>query len=665
MRLKENNLYVVADDHGQLTGPDNGLYRRDTRFLKRLEWRVNGEPPTVLSTHSPEPYRFSQHLTEPNLAVTQRLELRRRGRLDGQRYVETIRARAFDDLSGHATPDDHYAPDARLLELRLEADFFDMFEVRGLKPIARDITVDVTPDGLTFQYLGQDGIQRRTEVLVEPLGEVRGSGPRRTVSWTIPQGGLELTVTVTPLQDGQPAPASHNEDLPADYAAFRDTMAVRVANPLVQRVFDQAKNDLRALLFDVPGGVIPAAGIPWFVAPFGRDSLIVALMTLPWQPRISLGALKYLAARQGRVFDPQTREAPGKILHEERVGEATNTRRTPHRPYYGNVDATPLWICVLGEYVRWTGDHDAARALEPNLRAALAWMDGPDGDPDGDGLLEYIPHRGGITCMGWKDSADSVFDADGHDLSAPIALIEVQGYAYRARLDAAMLLRGGHDEAGAEQQERKAEALRARVEDLFWLPESGFYAHALDADKQPARVLTSNAGQLLWSGLPSPERAKLVAERLFGPELWSGWGVRTVGQAAARYNPVSYHNGSVWPHDNAMIALGLARYGLNDAAARIASAQLEAATLTPDARLPELFAGYSREQIPGLPDSPPVPYPASCHPQAWAAATPFALLQAVTGFGPNATGAVAAVPGPWGAVGVLVSRQGRLQSAVE
>ncbi|HEX2864851.1 MAG TPA: glycogen debranching N-terminal domain-containing protein [Deinococcales bacterium] len=660
MRLKENNLYVVADENGQFTGPDNGLYRRDTRYLKRLEWRVNGETPTVLSTHSPEPYRFSQHLTEPHLAATQRLELRRRGRLDGQRYVETMRARAFDDLSGHATPDG-YATDVRQLELKLEADFLDMFEVRGLKPIPREVNAEVRDDGLAFTYQGKDGKARATLVELHPMGEVRGSGARRTVCWTIPQDGLELTLTITPLLDGQPAPASHNQDLTAGYAQFRAGMPVHVANPLVQRVFDQSTNDLRALLFDVPQGVIPAAGIPWFVAPFGRDSLIVSLMTLPWQPSLAEGTLRYLAAHQGTKFDPATREAPGKILHEERVGEATNTGRTPHRPYYGTVDATPLWLGVLGEYVRWTGDLDLARTLEPNLRAALAWMDGPDGDPDGDGLLEYIPHVGGITCMGWKDSGDSVFDAQGHDLTAPIALVEVQGYAYRARLEAAHILRALGDETEAATQETKAKALRERVETLFWLPDLGYYAHALDAAKQPARVLTSNTGQLLWSGLPVPDRARAVSENLFSPELWSGWGVRTIAKGSPRFNFVSYHNGSVWPHDNAMIALGLARYGLNEAAARIATAQLEAAALAPDARLPELFAGYTREQIQGLPDSPPVPYPASCHPQAWAAATPFALLQAVTGFTATTNGRRDTIPSPWGTVSVLVLRRGQLE----
>ena len=679
MRLKENTLYMVTDERGQISGGESGLYDRDTRMLSRLEWFVGDAHPTVLSTHTPEPYRFSQHATEANLGSTQRLEFRRRGQLDGANYVETLRLRPFDDLAPHA----HWGrtqPDLRSLELRLDADFADMFEVRGLPPINKDVSVNVVQNGLEYAYFGQDGVLRATRVTIQPMGEVieiesaqvkanpvtfdtdshgQGAPPAalelrhtaRAIRWTLQNDAtFELTLTVTPVVGGATGRGLEPEALERAYQDWRAQAHVAVGNRLLQRVFDRAAEDLRALLFDTPQGAFPAAGIPWFCTPFGRDSVIVSLMTVPFYPQIARGTLRYLAAHQGKVINHRNLEAPGKILHEQRSGEASATGRTPFETYYGTVDATPLWVCLIGDYLDWTDDRETVRELEPNLRAALGWMGGIDADPDGDGLIEYSPHKGGITNQVWKDSGDSTFDEHGHDFTSNVAVVEVQAYAYRAYLSAARVFRALGDEAEASTLEVRAAELKTKFHAAFWLEDLQTYAHALDANKNPARVRVSNPGHALWAGIVPDEIAPKLAQTLFSEDMYSGWGVRTLAQGSPRFNPVSYHNGSVWPHDNALLALGLARYGLHDRVRQLAQAQLEAAALAPDARLPELFAGFKREVISGLPANPPVPYPAACHPQAWDAAAPFAYLWAATGFQPGRPGSSLGVPEDWGAL---------------
>ncbi len=679
MRLKENSMYLVADERGQISGGETGLYVRDTRFVSHLEWSIGGQAPTVLSTHSPEPFRFSQHATEPGLGHVQWLELRRRGWLSGGAYAETLRLKTFGDPL-EPSPYQRQRADLGQIELTFDADFSDMFEVRGLPRIAKAVISEPLESGVRLSYLGRDGILRTVDVEVTPGGEVSQvlledrlgsapvtfddsqntgdevqdtSAPRRAlrVTWQIPRDTpLELQIAITPRIADAPLRASSLESLQGEYGAWRTRSRVRVGNRLIQRVFDRSSEDLRALLFDTPQGVFPAAGIPWFCTPFGRDSLIVSLTTLPWYPEIALGTLKYLAAHQGRTLNPKNLEAPGKILHEQRDGEASRTGRTPFQTYYGSVDATPLWICLLGDYLDWTGDLAAVRDLEPNLKAALSWMGSEDADPDGDGFLEYSPQPGGITNQVWKDSGDSVFDEHGRDLEAPIAVVEVQGYAFRAYESAAKLFRALGDEAEAHLWQTKAVNLKRQFLAAFWLEDLKTLAHALDAQKRPARVIVSNPGHALWAGIVDESHAVELAETLFSGAMWSGWGIRTLAEGQPRFNPVSYHNGSVWPHDNALIALGLARYGLHDHVKKLARAQLEAAALVPDARLSELFAGFKRESSPGMPSSPPVPYPAACHPQAWDAAAPYALLWAALGFAPGERASGRGLPDDWGEV---------------
>ncbi|TBH16540.1 glycogen debranching N-terminal domain-containing protein [Thermus thermamylovorans] len=587
--LKEDDTYLVLNARGFAEAGAEGFYRHDTRFLARYRLDLP-EGLGLLETRSPRPDLLLQDWARfrgPEGEVHLRRELRvMRGRV--------LDRLAFRNLSREP------------LELRVgweaRGSFEDLFQARGWHP----------PSGSDrgLSYRAADGVEQRVTLSPPP--------PEGGFRLHLPPKGEEALV----LEVGLESPLEAQGHLPG-YEAFLRTFP-QGEGPW-EAPLRQALLDLRALLLATPEGPVPAAGIPWFVAPFGRDSLLTAFMLLPWGKGVAQGVLRYLARRQGAVFDPFREEEPGKILHEVRLGELSRTGRVPFARYFGTVDATPLFLVLLGRYLDLTGDLDLVRELRPHWEAALGWLEGAD--LDGDGLLEFSPSGAGLTVHSWKDSHDSLSHGDGRLAEPPLAVSEVQGYAYAAHRAAAGFYRALGEEARAEAQEARARELFRLIQERFWLPELATYALALDRRKEPLRVKASDAGHLLWAGAVPPERVPELVGTLFSEEMWSGWGLRTLGSGEVRYNPLSYHNGSVWPHDTALFAGGLFRYGLREEGARVAEALLDLALSQPDLRLPELVGGFPREA--GL---PPVPYPVACRPQAWDAGALVYLYTLLRGF---------------------------------
>uniref|UniRef100_UPI00370462F7 amylo-alpha-1,6-glucosidase n=1 Tax=Cohnella sp. TaxID=1883426 RepID=UPI00370462F7 len=420
-------------------------------------------------------------------------------------------------------------------------------------------------------------------------------------------------------------------ELQSTYEQWNESvMKVESDSKVLNRLFDRGVQDLRVLLTDFGSGLFPVAGLPWYAVPFGRDSLIAALQMLPLNPDIARGTLEIMADYQGTEVNPWKDEQPGKIMHELRNGELARSGQVPFAPYYGSIDSTPLFILLAAEYAHWTGDTSVIERLMPNIERALEWIDSY-GDRDKDGWVEYYQESSkGIANQGWKDSADSVVHADGEFAKAPIALIEVQGYVYQAKTKLASVLeRLGRDDTARRLRE-EAERMKATLDAAFWMPEERFYAIALDADKNQVRSVTSNPGHLLMSGIVSEDKARIVSQRLVAPDMFGGYGIRTMSTGSTGYNPMSYHDGSVWPHDNSMILIGMSRLGLKEDASVVVSGLLKAAEHFEYTRLPELFCGYD-DSI-----GYPVSYPVACSPQAWAAGTSIVLVQTMLGLEPDA-----------------------------
>jgi glycogen debranching enzyme len=637
MVLKHDRLFLLLDGHGEAHAPGAlGLFFDDTRILSHYVLRFAGGPASVLSAQVPWMYS-----ADVDLAITD--EEFGGDSWDPKHAVHIRREIVLEDELVERLTFTSYLRDPLEFPVRLElaSDFADIFEVRGWRRKWRGQFFEpvIGDRSLVLPYRGQDGVL--VEVVVR-FDEAPDELHRRGASWT-----LQLDPGVKRVIEWHVAP----REVPGSSADARTGSMVERRGRMAEvyrswraecarwttdvaefnASLRGAVDDLRALEIEAEGTPLLAAGIPWYATIFGRDSIIASLQTLPLNPDLALSTLRYLAARQGRKRDPFTEEEPGKILHELRRGELARAGEIPHVPYYGTVDATPLWIVLLHETWRWTGDDGLVRDLLPALDRALRWID-QFGDADGDGFVEYDTTAGkGLRNKGWKDSGDGVPFPDGTLPEGPIALVEVQGYVYDAKRRAAELFDAFDQSGRARKLRKEAEELRTRILQRYWMEGPGTFALALDGDKRPVPTATSNAGHLLWSGVPDPEQAERLARHLLDPEMFSGWGIRTLAASQEVYNPMSYHNGSVWPHDNAIIVQGLCRYGFDEQALEVLGAMHDVAADMKLHRLPELFCGMRRAG--GM---RPVHYPVSCSPQAWASGAFFMMLQGVLGLVPEA-----------------------------
>jgi len=629
--LKCDDTFIVLDSHGDIGrsagGPD-GLFHRDTRFLSRLELKLNGEQLLPLGSNLRDDNTlYAVDLTNSDIYSNRQVVLQK----DTLHILRTFflwQGIAYQRMAIHNFGSQKVAV---RLEVRFDSDFADLFEVRGLRRSRRGaVSRDVAgPHQVLLRYAGLDGQSRCTTLTFDPP-PMRLNAETATYHLQFAPGEAKPIFLAVGCDSGPRAPMSFLRGLVdsrrAHRSATRGDATVETSNQIFNEVLCRSAADLSMLMTNTPQGRYPYAGIPWYSTTFGRDGLITALQMLWWKPEVARAVLRRLAAYQAKNFDPQSDAEPGKILHEMRYGEMAALGEVPFGRYYGSVDATPLFVWLAGLHAERTGNDDTIEELWPVVEAALRWIDGP-GDPDEDGLVEYrSASERGLSNQGWKDSHDAIFHADGRLAQGPIALAEVQGYVFAAKRAAARCARRlGHRER-ADQLDRAAEKLAEKFEAAFWCAELGTYAMALDGDKEPCRVRSSNAGQILFTGIARPDRAAEVASGLLESRFFSGWGIRTIAKGEARYNPMSYHNGSIWPHDNALIAYGFARYGEMRGVAKLFSAMFEAASYMDLRRLPELFCGFQRQRGYG-----PTLYPVACSPQAWASATPFSLLDASLG----------------------------------
>lgn len=629
--LKQGETFALFDRLGDIQPVglgEQGLYHEGTRYLSRLELDVDGQRPLLLnSAVNRDNQGFSVDLTVPASAEVAKdtVHLRRTKVLWDGVLHERIRITNYGTTT------------ARLrLGVLVAADYADIFEIRGRQRAQRGERLAPTRDGqaVLFRYRGLDGRTSQTRIRCDRPVRVDEAENGQYLVHELElasQQTVTLELSVACEEGKAPEQTLDFDTAVHRIGARRDHDRALVGslysdNEQFNEWMTRSAADLQMLVSDTPHGPYPYAGVPWFSTAFGRDGLITALQTLWLAPDLARGVLGFLTATQAEDQNAQSDASPGKILHETRDGEMARLGEVPFGRYYGSVDSTPLFVVLADAYQARSGDTAFIRQLWPALEQALHWID-RYGDLDGDGFVEYEASRhGGLTQQGWKDSADSVFHADGRSAEGPIALCEVQGYVFAAKRGAARLARLLEKPEMAARLEREADTLQQRFDTAFWRDDIASYALALDGDKTPCAVRASNAGHALWSGIALPERAGTLARTLLSTEGFNGFGIRTLAEGEARFNPMSYHNGSVWPHDNAMIAQGLARYGYQEAAIRIMTGLFEAAMHMEDYRLPELFCGFARE-----PSQGPTRYPVACSPQAWAAGSVFQMLQACLG----------------------------------
>ena len=635
---KQGALFLLSAENGDIEEhTDQGLYFHDMRYLSTCTLELSGHVPVVLLADASQGNRAIFELTNLDirddhgyLRLPKEMLVIRRDRALADDYTESITVQ-------------NYARDTAELGLRLHyaADFADMFVVRGMHPGRRGVLhlPQWHETRLIFRYDGADGCTRRASLRFSRPPDWRNEGE---LIYNLRLGAREawdLTICCE-LQHGGRNGLEDRPRLTGGASAHDRQLAAQGSlggaridtdHQLLNRVITRSFLDLQMLSMREKSETFFAAGVPWFVALFGRDSLLTSIATVAFEPSISANTLRVLARHQGATIDNWRDEQPGKILHELRVDELANLGEIPQTPYYGSVDSTPLFLALLGMRSAWTGTLDLFHELRPNVAAALDWLD-RYGDSDGDGFIDYLSRSpSGARNQGWKDSANGVVMEDGELASPPIALPEVQGDVYLAwRLVADLYERDG-DSRTAEALRQKAHKLYTRFNEAFWLPDTGYYAFCRQADGRFSRSVASNPAHALWTGIVDPHNAAGVVERVLRPDMFSGWGIRTLSADDKSYNPVDYQVGSVWPHDNAMIVAGMQRYGYSSAASRVFTAMLEAATEFEHLRLPEVFAGHDRGAA-----SKPVKYPVACNPQAWAAgAIPF-MLQSMLGLQPDA-----------------------------
>jgi glycogen debranching enzyme len=614
-------VFAISDALGNMTSRDvHGLFAADTRFLSQFELAIDRSVPVLLRSGAA---RGRSEIYATNSGTVSlpahSLEISRQRNI-ADKMIETI------ELTNRSGKTLEFP-----VTITCDVDFADIFEVRGLldyqsgrgvrewsngRNVFRDCRrVDDRWTALHFDPLPHDisGIITEYQLTLGP-GEARSITV--TVSWAVPHQDTTFPV---------PIPLPCGGDVPADGLTRAPRLETDDPNLLI--AYRQAVEDISTLQIPLDSGQrIPGAGIPWYLAIFGRDSILTSLQCLlidQWQ---ALGTLRTLAEYQSSESSDVRDAEPGKIPHEIRFGELAVSEVIPHARYYGSADATALWIILLDATLQWHQPPGLVEELLPNAEAAMHWIDAY-GDLDGDGFIEY--HRRsshGLLNQGWKDSEDSVRFATGDIATGPIALVEVQGYVYAAKLAMARIYERINQLDRARQLRTQAEQLKQRIHKAFWMPDEDYYAMALDGQKRQVTSITSNPGHLLWCGALDPPFAEQVANRLLEPDMFSGWGIRTMSARMNAYNPFSYHNGSVWPHDNSLIVAGLARYGHGAQAMTVANAMLEASTFFPDNRLPELFCGYDRDQT-----SFPVDYPVACSPQAWASGSVILMLQSMAG----------------------------------
>ncbi|MFQ3584517.1 MAG: amylo-alpha-1,6-glucosidase [Cyanobacteriota bacterium] len=601
--LKHDNCFAVFDRLGNMRPlgiRDHGLFRDDTRFLSRLVLDLEGKQFLLLSSEVREDKDvLAVDLTNPEFTTSE-------GQFIGQDTLHILRTTflwkntAYERIRVH-----NYGSEAfRVpITLRFEADFADIFEVRGIRRSqgGEYLPPRVSADAVILSYRGLDGVERQTHLRFSPVPTVMG---KDWVQWWVPlqpQEERDLWLTVVCSYAGEEWGSLDYEEALQLEREQRQSIRGQAAqidtgNAQFNDWLNASRDDLVMMLTQTPHGLYPYAGVPWFSTVFGRDALITALATLWWYPDIARGVLLHLAAQQAQEEDPSRDAEPGKILHEQRRCEMAKTGEIPFGQYYGSIDSTPLFVVLAGRYIQRSGDHAFLQQLWPHIKAALTWID-TYGDPDGDGFVEYVrkAHRG-LRNQGWKDSDDSIFYPDGSLAEPPLALCEVQGYVYEAKRLAADMAEALGNAEEADRLRQQARTLQEQFLKHFWCEELRGYALALDGEKKPCRVRSSNMGHCLFSGIADPAHAACIAEQMMQPDFFTGWGIRTVPEGEGRFNPMAYHNGSIWPHDNALIAAGLARYGYKTEAMRVLTGLFDATQFLELKRLPELFCGFTRRQ---------------------------------------------------------------------